>query len=573
MQSFRGVTGLLQPHQWAHSPALAVAVSHRTAANRLLFADFRAALPETAEASAGGSRAGVLAQQLFHCVDAGAPLKPCERRSKPAAWLTDATMLGEIVGLSSASAEGWRQGLQAAGVGSNTVAGAQSGVSLARWEGLLTALRAAGAHGRPPVAALQFLMLRTTQQDRTERQTRRQLLKYLRAVHRHTPVLTDDIAERFDDPGWRNAWLDAPSVRSTEGDAHASQERLLRASGDGTQQTLADWECCLSHTLDTELPTGPPLHFEAPRRFRGTEPPVVDCVEHAVRSICDSIAWDPHTATFDPQRFPCTTQPAVFEFYRRQAAEAATDRAAPVLGLEPLGERWFTICGDQLPETGVEYFRRSESGEGALDHELAPCAMNLLRVTKALLGLDLPPSAGWGDPAVSEAFQRLGLGHVKHVKSTVDEPTTVIMGGTPHVVRGEACTTTLGLESAGRGITVVIKPGEVVGHCWTRRPRVKIGAVAEELLPEWRAEAATAWGTAWRSRELAECPLRSALALRFAGDDLLLQPSPELLTAAQLEEVVICAPLPDTSHRIQALTVRWLGRFLSWPLFLLCTRD
>ena len=99
--------------------------------------------------------------------------------------------------------------------------------------------------------------------------------------------------------------------------------------------------------------------------------------------------------------------------------------------LEPLGERWFTICGGHPPETGVEYLRRSERGEGALDHELAPCAMNLLRVSAALLGVSLPPSVatlGWADPAVSAAFRRLGLGHVEHVKASDGEPTTVIMG-------------------------------------------------------------------------------------------------------------------------------------------------
>jgi hypothetical protein len=89
----------------SHNPALGALAPNRTAAHRLLFAEAaasaKAAIPRSRRTTSGGGdddsinspELGVpqqmLEQMLFHCVAVGAPLKPCRRRSQPAAWLAE----------------------------------------------------------------------------------------------------------------------------------------------------------------------------------------------------------------------------------------------------------------------------------------------------------------------------------------------------------------------------------------------------------------------------------------------------------------------------------------------------
>ena len=75
-------------------------------------------------------------------------------------------------------------------------------------------------------------------------------------------------------------------------------------------------------------------------------------------------------------------------------------------------------------------------------------------------------------------------------------------------------------------------------------------------LPGWRVEASDRWLAAWRSGELAQCPLRSPLALRIA-DDNLLQPlsKSQQPSAAQFEAAVMGAALEETGPRLKALAL------------------
>jgi hypothetical protein len=194
------------------------------------------------------------------------------------------------------------------------------------------------------------------------------------------------------------------------------------------------------------------------RRYLGTEPPRADCVEHAVRSVVDSIAWDPPAEGFDAGRLPPSTLPAVRAFYTGLAGVSDAGSS----GWGSSGERWLELCSGLPAETGVVYLRRSAGGDDHVssdfspsatttsahssgsssgggggrqqswllsesdpaavdastpvnDYELSPTATNVLATTIALLGgMGLSPSGSsgwrWNDPAVLEACEVMGLG-------------------------------------------------------------------------------------------------------------------------------------------------------------------
>ena len=309
-----GVTELLHPAAWGHSPALGTVASRWTASHQLLYAG---SVTASTWRNAGGNSCatalsqGNLARLLFHCVDVGAPLKPCRNRSKPAAWLLgDPVLLGKVIGLACTQESiEWRRGLRAAGIATNQVRGERSGISLARWEALLAALREAGTHAAggkaritaPPIAALQFLCLTTREAcggSLSSSCAREQLLQYLAAVHSETPILNEGVSALLNDGGWRKAWVQTPAPPVDEVAAQAASARLLHRLATPQhkyhdhrqdQLLLRDWETVAASLAQHDVPSGPPLYVEAKRRFRNASPIKADCVEHAIRSLIDSV--------------------------------------------------------------------------------------------------------------------------------------------------------------------------------------------------------------------------------------------------------------------------------------------
>ena len=109
-----------------------------------------------------------------------------------------------------------------------------------------------------------------------------------------------------------------------------------------------DIDAVLRAALEASVPPGPPLHSEYKQSYRGSEPRA-DCVEHALRSLIDRLAWCPETGSLDPARLPPTTLASVRGFYEQGGGEG--DDAAQAL-------RWFGVCAD-LP-ADVEYLQANE---------------------------------------------------------------------------------------------------------------------------------------------------------------------------------------------------------------------
>jgi len=303
------------------------------------------------------------------------------------------------------------------------------------------------------------------------------------------------------DEGWRAAWAEAPCPDPvTPHAAGTAADRLLSAARQGGAAAANDIDTVLLAALEASVPPGPPLHSEYKQSYRGSEPRA-DCVEHALRSLIDRLAWCPETGSLDPARLPPTTLASVRGFYEQGGGEGDdADRAL----------RWFGVCAD-LP-ADLEYLQTNEWGR----YELAPSAENLQAAASALLGQPLAELLRCRvEPA--ELTRGPGAGHVFGSMLTVG-------GG-----RGQPAP-----------LTVVLQPTQ--NHCFT--------LYAEPPRPEWVASAAADWAGAWASGALDSHPVLRLLAQRLAGGE----PMMAAATAPhQALEAVLAAPLAQTEVRIQAL--------------------
>jgi hypothetical protein len=103
--------------------------------------------------------------------------------------------------------------------------------------------------------------------------------------------------------------------------ATSSAAARLFAGGAADWGELAgDVEAVLLALLQEDALPGPPLHSEA-KRAVGVGQPKGDCVEHALRSLVDLVAWDSAQQRWDPSRLPAATLPAVVAFYTDATAQ------------------------------------------------------------------------------------------------------------------------------------------------------------------------------------------------------------------------------------------------------------
>ena len=298
------------------------------------------------------------------------------------------------------------------------------------------------------------------------------------------------------------------------------------------------------------------MHSEA-KRSTGDQKPKGDCVEHALRSLVDLVAWDAAEQRWDPARLPDTALPSVVEFYADAAAQlesSAGDARRTEGRVEQMSARWFGIClglaGVRSPSghtdaVDLNYSKGLVSFDAGVDagaglYELTPSPRNLLAGLGQTLGMSLPPT--WAE--ASETCKGLGMGEVR-----VGEE-----GGRWVIDCGEA----------GAALRVVVKEpalnqspaqasfvaqagfGETIGHCYTLRAAP---AQHDSEGSGWRAAAAPVWAAAWASGSLTE--VQRSLVPRIVGVVML----SAAVTPEQAVQAVLHAPLDQAEVRRRAIDI------------------
>eukprot|EP01043_Picozoa_sp_COSAG02_P041700 COSAG02_NODE_3479_length_6673_cov_3.496197_4_plen_315_part_00 len=294
---------------WAASPAAGIAL-HRWPSNQLALARFL----QRGTGSAGSSGSGLydsaaLVLALFHAAEEGAPLRAVRNKSLPASWL-DTELLGRVLDVAQQPGRGYEAGYRTAleqlGIRSNHVCGERSGVSLARFEQLLPLLTT------EPAAVARCACLKAAAEGGGDaHQTRAALLRYMHAAALLSPQAEATLCAAGPE---RTAWLQHTPPLICGQDAQDAAGRLFSSSIGGVN-TMEDAETVLMALVQADTPPGPPLHSEAKRSLGEHQKPKGDCVEHALRSLVDLVAWDTVAQRWDPSRLPMSTMPAVRAFY------------------------------------------------------------------------------------------------------------------------------------------------------------------------------------------------------------------------------------------------------------------
>lgn len=333
-----------------------------------------------------------LARELF-VIRGGAHVRPVASRSKAAAHCTPA-VLGDILGLALKQKTQPRDveaALKRRGIATNRVHGEWTGVSMARYVRLHALLATALAQDASAPALpllLHFVWERCL--------NRRELLDFLEAASSHVPLLAPDFdAGRF--------LSDGSDFDESSNDGGAITSDCPRPPLDVAplvDVTRPEFAAGLEHFAAA---MGAAHAFKPAVRVRkhalpnaGAPRPVSDCVEVAIREICEYVAAEPGVQAMRPFSAP-------LEAFLADAA-AGADEAA-------LSATWFGLCQSVL--VGHCDFI-SVDGPTGRPFELAPSVCNVASACEVFLAPLLgaasaaaDTSAGTATPATTASLKGL----------------------------------------------------------------------------------------------------------------------------------------------------------------------